>query len=154
LDPIYFEDTADTDTMYFHKAMRAPDAKQFKEAMKKEVKGHMEKGHWEVVCKTDMPSHAKILPAVWSMKRKRQIKTLEIYKHKARLNLGGHKQEYGVHYHKTYLPVVRWMSIRLLLVLSIICGWSTWQLDFVMAYPQADNIHRSCICGDTKRVQV
>jgi Reverse transcriptase (RNA-dependent DNA polymerase) len=72
------------------------------------------------------------------MKRKRQIETREVYKHKARLNLGGHKQEYGVHYRETYSPVVRWTSIRLLLVLLIICGWSTRQLDFVMAYPQAD----------------
>jgi Reverse transcriptase (RNA-dependent DNA polymerase) len=68
-------------------------------------------------------------------KRKRQIETQEIYKHKARLNLGSHKQEYG---RETYSPVVQWTSIRLLLVLSIIRGWSTRQLDFIMAYPQAD----------------
>jgi hypothetical protein len=79
-DPISFKATADPDTMYLHKAMRAPDAAQFKEA------------HWVVVRKTEVPSHAKILPAVWSMKRKRRIETREVYKHKARLNLGGHKQ--------------------------------------------------------------
>jgi Reverse transcriptase (RNA-dependent DNA polymerase) len=72
------------------------------------------------------------------MKRKRRIETRKVYKHKARLNIGGHKQEYGVHYHETYSPVVRWTSIRLMLILSIIQGWSTRQLDFVMAYPQAD----------------
>jgi Reverse transcriptase (RNA-dependent DNA polymerase) len=72
------------------------------------------------------------------MKRKRQIESCKVYKHKARLNLGGHKQEYRVHYHETYSPVVRWTSIRLMLILSIICRWSTQQFDFVMAYPQAD----------------
>jgi hypothetical protein len=51
------------DTMYMHKAMRAPDAEQFKEAMKKEVAGHTEKGHWRVISKTEVPNHAKILPA-------------------------------------------------------------------------------------------
>jgi hypothetical protein len=45
-DPISFKATADPDTMYLHKAMRAPDAEQFKEAMRKEVESHMEKGHW------------------------------------------------------------------------------------------------------------
>jgi hypothetical protein len=79
--------------------------------MKKEVKNHMEKGHWEVVRKTDVPSHAKILLAVWSMKRKMRIETRKGYKHKARLNLGGPKLEYGVQSCETYLPVVRWNSI-------------------------------------------
>jgi Reverse transcriptase (RNA-dependent DNA polymerase) len=126
----------DPDTLYLHEAMRAPDAAQFQEAMKHEVSEHTKKGHWEVVPKSAVPSHSKILPAVWSMKRKRRIESREVYKHKARL--GGHKQEYRVHYHETYSPVVRWTSIRLMLILSIIRGWSTRQLDFVMAYPQAD----------------
>jgi hypothetical protein len=53
--------------------------------------------------------------------------------------------EYGVHFQETYSPVVRWTTIRLCLVLSLIFGWSTRQLDFVQAYPQAkastDNIY-------------
>jgi Reverse transcriptase (RNA-dependent DNA polymerase) len=137
-DPISFKATADPDTLYLHEAMRAPDASQFKEAMKKEVSKHTKRGHWRVISKSEVPSHSKILPAVWAMKRKRRIETRKVYKHKARLNLGGHKQEYGMHYRETYSPVVCWTSIRLMLVLCTIQGWSTRQLDFVMAYPQAD----------------
>jgi hypothetical protein len=77
-DPISFKATADPDTMYLHKAMKAPDAAQFKEAMKEEVQNHMEKGHWEVVRKTEVPIHAKIFPAVWSMKRKQQIEMCKV----------------------------------------------------------------------------
>jgi Reverse transcriptase (RNA-dependent DNA polymerase) len=138
MDPILFKATSDPDTLYMHEAMKAPNADQFKEAMRKEAKEHTRKGHWKVVCKEDVPSNSKILPSVWSMKRKRRIKTHEVYKHKARLNIGGHKQEYGVHYCDTYSPVVRWTSICIMLILSILQGWSTRQLDFVMAYPQAD----------------
>jgi Reverse transcriptase (RNA-dependent DNA polymerase) len=43
-----------------------------------------------------------------------------------------------VHYRETYSPVHQWTSIRLMLILSIIRGWSTRQIDFVMAYPQVD----------------
>jgi hypothetical protein len=57
--------------------MRAPDAKQFKKAIKKEVAGHTEKGYWKVVRKTEA-SHAKILLAVWSMKQKRRIEMHEV----------------------------------------------------------------------------
>lgn len=35
-------------------------------------------------------------------------------------------------------PVVTWGAIRLILVLSLIFGWATRQIDFVLAYTQAD----------------
>ena len=42
-----------------------------------------------------------------------------------------------MHYWDTYAPVVTWQTVRLFLVLSILLGWKSCQLDFVMAYPQA-----------------
>jgi Reverse transcriptase (RNA-dependent DNA polymerase) len=71
------------------------------------------------------------------MKRKRRLKTNEVYKRKARLNIHGGQQELGVNYWETYAPVLTWPAIRLLLALSIICGWKSKQIDFVLAYPQA-----------------
>jgi len=38
---------------------------------------------------------------------------------------------------QTYAPVVSWPIIRLLLILTLIHGWHTKQLDYVLAYPQA-----------------
>ena len=72
------------------------------------------------------------------MKRKRRIATREIYKRKERLNVHGGKQEYGGHYWETYSPVVQWIYISMFLILSILQNWHTRQLDFVLAYPQAD----------------
>ena len=137
-DPIAFAATSNPDVMYLHEALRAPDRKQFIAAMQKEVSDHEKNGHWEVVPREDVPEGTKVLPAVWSMKRKRRIATNEIYKWKARLNVGGHKQEKGVHYDETYSPVVAWFAIRFFLTLAIINGWHSRQLDFVLAYPQAD----------------
>jgi hypothetical protein len=72
------------------------------------------------------------------MKRKRRIKTREVYKWKARLNVHGGMQTHGVNYWDTYAPVVTWPTIRLILILSLLFGWYTAQVDFVLAYPQAD----------------
>ena len=72
------------------------------------------------------------------MKRKRDLVSKAITKYKARLNLHGGKQEYAVNFYETYAPVVMWHSIRLLLIIVIINLWSLVQVDFVMAYPQAD----------------
>jgi Reverse transcriptase (RNA-dependent DNA polymerase) len=88
-----------------------------------------------VIKQSDGPSHSQILLAVWG---KRRIETHEACKPKARLNLWGCKQEIGVHYRENYSLVVRWTSIQLMLILSVIHGWSMGKLDFVLAYPQAD----------------
>jgi hypothetical protein len=52
--------------------------------------------------------------------------------------LHGGQQEYGVNYWETYAPVVTWAAIRLILVLVLIYQWHTVQIDFILAYPQAD----------------
>jgi Reverse transcriptase (RNA-dependent DNA polymerase) len=139
VDPIAFalKATSDPDTMYYHEAMKQPDALEFQAAMTKEVDDHTAKRHWEIVRRDQVPVGIKVLPSVWGMKRKRRIATREVYKWKARLNVRGHMQKYGVHYWETYSPIVRWTTIRLCLVLALVHGWSTRQLDFVQAYPQA-----------------
>ena len=78
-----------------------------------------------------------MLDSIWAMKRKRDIRTREVYKHKARLNIHGGQQEYGVHYTETYSPVVNWFSVRLVTILAIVNKWHTRQIDFLLAYPQA-----------------
>ena len=136
-DPIAFLASSSADTMYFHQAMKEPDAQQFRKAIVKEINAHIDGNHWELVPRSEVPEGARILPAVWSMKRKRDIKTRQVYKHKARLNIDGSKQRYGIDYFETHAPVVTWVTILILLVLSIINRWHTRQIDFVQAYPQA-----------------
>ncbi len=71
------------------------------------------------------------------MQRKQDLTTGRGTKHKARLNLHGGKQEFGMNYCKTYAPVVTWFTIRLLIVFGILFNWALHQVDFIMAYPQA-----------------
>ena len=65
------------------------------EAMEAEVESHQSKGHWKIRHKDEVPVGTKILPAVWSMKRKRRIATREIYKWKARLMSADKRTEAG-----------------------------------------------------------
>jgi hypothetical protein len=95
----------DPDTMYYHEAMREPDREEFKGAMKKEVEAHTKNEVWELIKKSAVPKGHKIMPSVWSMKRKRRIATGEIYKWKARLNIDGSKQEEGVNFGKPLLQL-------------------------------------------------
>jgi hypothetical protein len=72
------------------------------------------------------------------MKRKRRISTREVYKWKARLTAHGGKQQKGVNYWDTYAPLVQWSTTRLFLTMCVLRNWHCRQLDFVLAYTQAD----------------
>jgi len=137
-DPLsIYKATSDPDTMYMHEAMKEPDADQFREAMQKEWDDQLNNGNFSVRPRTEVPEGATILPAVWQMKRKRNIKTRQIKKYKARLNIDGSRMKYGQHYDQTYAPVASWNSIRTLLIMSALHKWHTRQIDYVLAFPQA-----------------
>jgi hypothetical protein len=137
-DPLkIFKATSDPDTMYHHEAMKEPDAEKFKQAMQKEWDDQLNNGNFTIHHRSKVSEGATILPAVWQMKRKRDIRTREIKKYKARLNIDGSRMKHGQHYDQTYAPVASWNSIRTLLVMSALHGWHTKQIDYVLAFPQA-----------------
>ena len=125
------------DILYWDQSMKAHDRDKFLEPVRIELDGHDKMGNYEPITLNEVPKGTKLLDMVWSMRRKRKIKTQEVYKWKARLNVHGGQQIHGVHYWDTYATVVTWQTVRLFLILSLILGWKSRQLDFVMAYPQA-----------------
>ena len=84
-----------------------------------------------------MPPNTQLLDMVWAMRRKKRIDTRQVYKWKACLNVHGGQQEHGVNFWETYAPVVRWQILRLFFIHSILKGWHSKQMDFVLAYPHA-----------------
>ncbi|KAI2496817.1 hypothetical protein MHU86_17696 [Fragilaria crotonensis] len=114
-DPIAFAASSDPDIMYLHEALKQPDRKHFIQAMVDEVTTHTERGHWKLIPISEVPSGTKILPAVWAIRQKRKILSREVYKWKARLNIHGGKQTYGVDYWETYAAALKWSSIRFFL---------------------------------------
>jgi hypothetical protein len=128
---------ADPDTMYLHEALKEPDREKFIEAMEKEIAQQVQRGVYSIIKKSKVPQGATILPAVWALRRKRDVRTGAIKKYKARCNIDGSRMIPGEHYDLTYAPVAGWTSVRLLLALVLLNNWYTVQLDYVLAYPQA-----------------
>ncbi len=123
--------------MYFHQALQQPNTNEFVKAVVKEVNGHVDNHNWEVVRRSDVPPDVEVVPSVWAMRCKQDLTTNIIMKNKARLNLHGGKQVFGLNYFDTYAHVVTWYAIRLLLIFAVLYGWSLRQVNFVMAYPHA-----------------
>jgi hypothetical protein len=133
-----YKASTDPDTMYHHQSMKQPDREEFKEAMQKECEAHYKEGNYKLIKRDTLPEGATLLSSVWQMKRKRKPSTGEINKYKARMNVDGSQMIKGLHYEETYAPVVQWAAIRYCISLTILSNWHTRQLDFVLAYTQAD----------------
>ncbi len=136
-NPIAFHAEMMGDILYLQQVLRQSDAKEFMQAVIKEVNGHMDCKNWTLKKRSKVPGDIQIVPSVWLMQRKRDLTTNEIKLHKARLNLHGGKQIYRMNYFETYKPVVTWFAIRLMIIFGIIFCWALCQVNFVMAYPQA-----------------
>jgi hypothetical protein len=68
---------------------------------------------------------------------KHNLLTIEIKGQKARLNINGRKQIYGVNYYESCVPVVMWFAIQFMITLAIFLVWAMHQIDFMKAYAQA-----------------
>ena len=127
---------AENDTFTFKEAMQEDDREEFIRAMLKEIEDHQERKYWKAVDRSTI-GNAKVIQAIWSFKRKRRPDGTLI-KHKARLCAHGGMQTHGINFWDTYAPVVNWMSIRTLLILSTIHKHHTRSIDFTLAFPQAE----------------
>ena len=136
-NPIVFHAEMMGDIMYLQQALKQPNTKDFVQAVIKEVNGHVDSNNSMLQKQSKVPEDVQIVPSVWSLQRKRDLTTNEVKSHKARLNLHGKKQVYGMNYVETYAPIVTWFAIRLMIIFRIIFCWALCQVDFVMAYPQA-----------------
>jgi hypothetical protein len=134
---VAFMSATDEDDVYYDQAMRGPDRQNFVEAVVKEVNDHIISKHLVLIPRSQVPKGVRVSDSVWSMKRKRDIKTRKVYKHKARLNVHGGQQEFALNFFETLSPIVNFFSVNLIFTLALLGGWSTKQVDFVLAYPQA-----------------
>lgn len=122
------------DNPTWDQAMNGPDQAGYWEACKKELQTLTEsKDAWDVVDRQDWMN---VLPSTWAFKCKRYPDG-SVRKLKARFCARGDKQIEGVDYFDTFAPVVNWTTIRLLLILSIILGLSTRQVDYTAAFVHA-----------------
>jgi Reverse transcriptase (RNA-dependent DNA polymerase) len=88
---------------------------------------------WEIVERQDWMN---VLPSTWAFCCKR-FPDGSIRKIKAQFCVRGDRQHKGIDYFETYAPVVNWQTVRLMLVLSVILGLATKQVDYTAAFVHA-----------------
>jgi hypothetical protein len=119
-NPIAFHAEMMGDILYLQQALKQPYAKEFVQAVIKEINGHVDFNNRTLQKQSNVPEDIQIVPSVWSLQCKRDLTTNKVKSHKARLNLHGEKQVYGMNYFETYTPVVTWFAIRLMIIFGII----------------------------------
>jgi hypothetical protein len=108
--------------------MVAPDHQECLDAMEQEIKSHKDNINCVMINKNEVPINQKVLPAVWEMRRKRDIDTRKVYKWKALINIHGGKQELGVNFWAIYAPVALWPTIQIVRIIAAIRQWKMKQL--------------------------
>jgi len=122
-------------------ALRSPQAREWKEAMRQEWQALVENRTFNVVQGTkgntaqestiDIPMEEPI-GCKWVYRRK--INQDGSTRYKARLVIKGYEQKEGIDYDETYAPVSKMATFRLLLALAAQYGWDVEHMDVVTAF--------------------
>jgi len=122
----------------YAQAMASPELEAWREAMDKEVNTLVEMKTWTVVTRESVLRGGRlVLPTTWAFRLKRKPDGTA-YQYKARLCVRGDLQILGEDYWQSYSPVCQWSTVRLLLIMSVVHGLHTRQVDYVNAFAQAE----------------
>jgi hypothetical protein len=114
--------------------MGGENAEGYWQACIKEYEVLLKKDVWIEVVKE---SWMKIIPSTWAFKCKRFPDGL-VRKLKSRFCAMGCCQTEGVNFFETFAPVVNWQTVRIMLVMSLLLGLATKQVDYTAAFVHAD----------------
>ncbi|XP_043710284.1 uncharacterized mitochondrial protein AtMg00820-like [Telopea speciosissima] len=102
--------------------------------MQAEIGALLENNTWSLV---PLPHGKKPIGSKWVFKIKRHSDG-SIERYKARPIAKGYNQVEGVDYHDTFAPVEKLVTIRTLITLVVIQGWSLHQMDVHNAFLHGD----------------
>jgi hypothetical protein len=80
---------------------------------------------WELIA---LPKDKKTIGCKWVYKVKHNADGY-VRKYKTRLVAKGYAQTYGIDYEETYSPVAKMTTIRTIIVMAVVKGWSLHQMD-------------------------
>ncbi|KAK1642262.1 hypothetical protein QYE76_060067 [Lolium multiflorum] len=127
-------DNNDEDPATYEEAMMSPDSNKWQEAMKSEMGSMYDNKVWTLV---DLPDSRKAVENKWIFKRKTDADgNITVYK--ARLVAKGFRQIQGVDYDKTFSPVAKLKSVRILLAIAAFFDYEIWQMDVKTAFLNGD----------------
>ena len=114
----------------FQQAVTGPDQVHWKRAIRAELDSMRDR---DVFLPTKLPIGQRTIDAKWVFKIKRKADGT-IDKYKARLVARGFKQKFGIDYLETFAPVFKYSTLRLVIAIAKLLGWSLEQLDVVTAF--------------------
>ena len=118
----------------FAEAMESSRSNEWMEAMEDEIVSLRKNGTWEL---TEAPQNRKVIQSRWVFKVKRDG-TGHMIRHKALLVTKGFTQQAGIDYSKTYSPVVRHDSLRVILAIAGKLDLEIVQMDVKTAFLYGD----------------
>ena len=114
----------------FQEAVGGPDQAHWRKAIRAELESMRLRGVFRAA---ELPRGHRAIGTKWVFKIKRKAEG-SIEKYKARLVAKGFKQKYGIDYTETFSPVVKYVTLRMVVGLSKYFGWPLDQLDVVTAF--------------------
>ena len=126
------EEIDDDEPLTYEQAMAGPYAKQWKEAMDKQMGSFSTMKTWRLVPR---PKDAPVLSGKWVYKIKKKLDGTILYK--ARWVVRGFEQIYGVNYDQTFASVVKSMSFKVLFAIMAYYDLDCEQMDVITAFLNA-----------------
>ncbi|KAG4037019.1 hypothetical protein PC123_g27413 [Phytophthora cactorum] len=114
----------------FQEAVNGPDQVHWRKAIRAELKSMRLHGVFRAA---KLPNGHRAIGTKWVFKIKRKADG-SIEKYKARLVAKGFKPKYGIDYTETFSPVVKYVTLRMVIALAKYYGWPLDQLDVVTAF--------------------
>jgi hypothetical protein len=111
-------------------ALTSEHSAEWQKAMEDEMKQLKLKNVYEVVMR---PKNVPVLSLKWVFKIK-QDQNGKIERYKARIVARGFAQIKGVNFDKTFSPVVKKRTVRVLCAIAVLKGWEIHHLDVLTAY--------------------
>ena len=118
----------------YSEAIEVSDSDKWKHAMKEEIDALIKNKTWDLV---ELPKNRRVVGCKWIYKLKKGADNV-ITKYKARLVAKGFSQEAGIDFHEIFSPVVKIVSIRMVLALVALHNLELEQLDVKTAFLHGD----------------
>jgi hypothetical protein len=131
-DMIYeaFLATSNGDPATYEEAINSVDKEHWIAAMEHEMASINENGTYII---EDLPKAKPYIGCKWVFKTKLGSQG-EIIKYKARLVAKGFNQQYGINFHETFAPVLKFKTLRTIIAIAANNGWKLYQDDVVTAF--------------------
>ena len=116
--------TNDDEPLCYQEAIEGSNSDKWKEDMKDEMKALDKNATWDLV---ELPKDRKTVGCKWVYKLKRVVDDKED-RYKTRLVVKGFSQKAGTEFHEIFSPVVKIVSIRIVLALITLLDLELQQL--------------------------